>query len=277
MSLRATLAALAALSTLAAASAALATPVYSEDFNAAGFVGASLGADAPDLHSDRWANTDYFFINDFNGWNFAGGAYLAQNHGTSDGGLLLNENNGVATTLIGLTAGQTYSFSLLLSGDNRPGQAYLLNADLDGVLHSVGGIDLASGANPGSIFSFDFTASGATANLTLFQTRQGDSEASPIVDNITITEARGAVPEPGTWALMLSGFGMAGAALRRRRAAYRLVEIAADGKRTVEEFPAVDDRSALEQALAVAEGVAIELWHGARLVLRREMDERAAA
>lgn len=29
----------------------------------------------------------------------------------------------------------------------------------------------------------------------------------------------GAVPEPGTWALMISGFGLAGAALRRRRAA----------------------------------------------------------
>mgnify|MGYP003386475181 CR=1 FL=1 len=34
------------------------------------------------------------------------------------------------------------------------------------------------------------------------------------LDNITIT----AVPEPGTWALMIGGFGMAGAMLRRRRA-----------------------------------------------------------
>jgi hypothetical protein len=33
------------------------------------------------------------------------------------------------------------------------------------------------------------------------------------LDNINIT----AVPEPGTWALMIGGFGMAGAALRRRR------------------------------------------------------------
>lgn len=30
----------------------------------------------------------------------------------------------------------------------------------------------------------------------------------------------GAVPEPATWALMLSGFGLAGVAMRRRRAAF---------------------------------------------------------
>jgi hypothetical protein len=277
MSLRVTLAAFVAISTLAGASAALASPVYSENFNAAGFVGSSIGAAGIDATSDRWANTDYFLLNDFDGWTFAGGAYLAQNRGTSDGALLLNENGGVATTLIGLTAGQTYTFSLLLSGDNRQGQAYVFDATLDGVLHSIGGIDLAPGANPGSIFSFDFTASSASASLVLSQSTPRGSEASPIVDNITITQAAGGVPEPATWALMLSGFGMAGAALRRRRAAYRLVEIAADGSRTVEEFPALDDRSALQQALAVAEGVAIELWHGARLVLRREVSEQVAA
>jgi hypothetical protein len=29
-----------------------------------------------------------------------------------------------------------------------------------------------------------------------------------------------AVPEPGTWAMMILGFGIAGASLRRRRAAF---------------------------------------------------------
>lgn len=41
------------------------------------------------------------------------------------------------------------------------------------------------------------------------------------LDNINIT----AVPEPGTWALMIGGFGMAGAALRRRRAVLAHVSI----------------------------------------------------
>ena len=41
-------------------------------------------------------------------------------------------------------------------------------------------------------------------------------------DNITFGSERpgngNPVPEPATWALMISGFGMAGAMLRRRRA-----------------------------------------------------------
>jgi hypothetical protein len=41
------------------------------------------------------------------------------------------------------------------------------------------------------------------------------------LDNINIT----AVPEPGTWALMIGGFGLAGAALRRRRAVVAPVSI----------------------------------------------------
>jgi PEP-CTERM motif len=39
-----------------------------------------------------------------------------------------------------------------------------------------------------------------------------------LIDNLAISRvAQGAVPEPGTWAMMFAGFGMIGAAMRRRR------------------------------------------------------------
>ena len=37
------------------------------------------------------------------------------------------------------------------------------------------------------------------------------------LDNVSVTTS-GAVPEPATWAMMIAGFGLAGSALRRRRA-----------------------------------------------------------
>lgn len=43
-----------------------------------------------------------------------------------------------------------------------------------------------------------------------------DRDRTAFIDNVSLTAA---VPEPGTWAMMLVGFGMIGAASRRRRRA----------------------------------------------------------
>src|SRR5205085_10216715 len=46
----------------------------------------------------------------------------------------------------------------------------------------------------------------------------GSDEASTtFLDDALINAGRAGVPEPATWALMIGGFGLAGAALRRRR------------------------------------------------------------
>ncbi len=37
--------------------------------------------------------------------------------------------------------------------------------------------------------------------------------------NFTVTSAAGAVPEASTWAMLIAGFGLTGAAMRRRRSA----------------------------------------------------------
>jgi hypothetical protein len=62
------------------------------------------------------------------------------------------------------------------------------------------------------------------ANFNLTRTSFGDSALTPglagaatVTADFTLKAA--AVPEPASWALMIGGFGMAGATLRRRRAA----------------------------------------------------------
>lgn len=128
--------------------------------------------------------------------------------------------------------------------------------------------------------SFAPTAGGTTLLTFVGHANQDINDEYFGLDNVLVTGERdagpGGVPEPATWAMMLMGFGLAGAALRRR-SAYRLVEIAADGTRSSEEFRADDDQSALAQALEVSEGVAIEVWRGDRMVQHLRTDGLVAA
>ena len=68
---------------------------------------------------------------------------------TGNGALLLNENTGVATQILGLTIGQQYSINLLLSGDNRPGSNYVFNMSIGDDSWSQAGVDGLPGTNPG--------------------------------------------------------------------------------------------------------------------------------
>lgn len=103
--------------------------------------------------------------------------------------------------------------SFLLSGDNRPGSAYVLNVSVDGGPAVVfNGVDGASGSVPGVVSTLNFTARGTTASLVFAQASSTD--ASPMIDNITVSAA---VPEAATWMLMVAGFGMVGVAARRRK------------------------------------------------------------
>jgi hypothetical protein len=59
--------------------------------------------------------------------------------------------------------------------------------------------------------TFTFQATSALSKLTLSSTDNGSGGV--FFDGLSVT----AVPEPATWALMIGGFGMAGALLRRQR------------------------------------------------------------
>lgn len=193
--------------------------VLSEDFNSSAFLGAGWSF----AHfSDRWENTQYHYpAASANGWTVSGnGVFVASNLDDPNGdqAILLNEgaNSKISHALNNLIAGETYNVSFLYWGDNITGGAWSLFADVGATNYaSISGVDLASGTNPGTTHNFSFVAAGSSTTLSFYEF--SNSGASPIIDNVLVTGPTAAVPEPATWALMIGGFGFAGATLRRRR------------------------------------------------------------
>ncbi len=64
-----------------------------------------------------------------------------------------------------------------------------------------------------------FTATGTTAKLTFFDATPdaASSIASNIILDAVLVSEQSVVPEPATWALLMTGFGMVGSAVRARR------------------------------------------------------------
>lgn len=88
---------------------------------------------------------------------------------------------------------------------------------LNGFDVTLNGTQLAAGAfngdqSVGRYMTYDFGADRVTK--VIFSSSGNSFE----LDNIAVS----AVPEPGAWALMIAGFGLMGAALRRRQAALAL-------------------------------------------------------
>ena len=97
-------------------------------------------------------------------------------------------------------------------------------------------ISLFSGVTPLGVLTFDsppdpgnnFGFAGITTDVgvTSFRVQASNGENfNTGVDNIRI-QAQAAVPEPGTWALMLLGFGAVGGSLRFRRSRRKLAPLA---------------------------------------------------
>ncbi len=71
-------------------------------------------------------------------------------------------------------------------------------------------------ADPGSYLHFGVASANGVGGFSLFG---GGVEGNTSIDNVVVNAGAPGVPEPATWALMLTGFGLAGASLRRRRIA----------------------------------------------------------
>ena len=118
---------------------------------------------------------------------------------------------------IGDGTGTPQTFNWHDSADNEPG-AYVTLTKVGGGnfsllsfdYYSDGGLSVTGGA-----YSLNYDAGGGTiggllnVNSVTFY-GPGDNQ----LDNITVS---GGVPEPTSWAMMVGGFGLAGAAMRRRR------------------------------------------------------------
>mgnify|MGYP000854143153 CR=1 FL=1 len=99
-----------------------------------------------------------------------------------------------------------YNFANLGASD----QVVLPSVTTTGVSTSY----VIAGAQGFGSYSIFFTAGNAGSLKFFVGTNSGDN-IGPLVDNVSLNLAN-RVPEPAAWAMMLAGFGLVGAAMRRR-------------------------------------------------------------
>jgi hypothetical protein len=146
------------------------------------------------------------------------------------GGYGLNENGSATTTPIIGTNGTTNVITLTFDNPVAAFGAGFTYAVINN--QPVGNAPLISAfdSNGGLIASYDLEAlapirSGGTNNFFLFRGIDGQGtgiksftmQGAFVIAAGSFTNA--AVPEPASWAMLIAGFGLTGAAMRRRRAA----------------------------------------------------------
>ncbi len=150
---------------------------------------------------------------------FQVGRAVFDNGGNGGGGIFQS-----ITTINGLL---TFSadFASFSSSSNN-GSGGLFSVLLDGMtLNSFDTGSIDGGAIERGSLAFSTNVTAGTHVLSLQATRPFTTGTPfPVYgrtpfqyfDNISATQGGGAVPEPATWGLMITGFGLAGGALRRR-------------------------------------------------------------
>jgi hypothetical protein len=139
---------------------------------------------------------------------------------------------GVKSDAIDTVAGTTYRVgfdvgAFFVRGQGSYGDV-TIDLRVDDVLAGsfTNALGLTSAGSDWQRFTYDFVASGPSVRLTfLASTALSSSYLGAGLDNVTfdvVTQqpggpvSPGGVPEPGAWALMILGFGLAGSGLRRQ-------------------------------------------------------------
>ena len=149
---------------------------------------------------------------------------------TSRGGLAPGSDKGAlfflsgASTFLDYAPGFTTGFSFNYSQVNTPGGAVKVWDGLGGTGNLLGTITLSLTASncPGFTGAYcPFVPIGVSFAGTAKSIEFAGVANYVVFDDVTFGSATPgpAVPEPATWALMIAGFGMVGAAMRRRTTA----------------------------------------------------------
>jgi len=231
-----------ALATVAAlgTTAAQATPinyVSNGGFESTSGGSGKLSTSAGDTTLSNWTVTGYSYL--FNAGNVdttGSGSNKLTLWGPNDGsanGLGASQDGGnfvgadgnyyagtLSQTLTGLTIGQTYNLTFDWAGAQQAGftgtnSAMFWSTVFGGVTQNTASISLDSKGFSGWMQqTFQITATSTSQALT-FLANANVKGAPPflLLDGVSVT----AVPEPGTWALMLGGLGAIAWLARRRR------------------------------------------------------------
>ncbi len=119
-------------------------------------------------------------------------------------------------------ADDTYETGFLFGNIPTTINAVMVDGLNIGPLNETTGIDLFGDAfpvgrtDPWQTHTISFTATQAGSVQIDLRSYSTDG-SGPLLDNVTLDVTGGGVPEPASWALMILGFGAAGATLRLRR------------------------------------------------------------
>ncbi|MBS0502751.1 MAG: PEP-CTERM sorting domain-containing protein [Proteobacteria bacterium] len=225
---------LAAVAVVTIAAPATAGVVYSNNFDGENGGNTALNYNGFNGLTVTNGTVDLVKSGDF-GITCAGGsgACVDLDGSTSDAGL-------VSSNSYAFNAGDRVALSLLFSGNQRnapPPDTFSMTFNFGGPISgtygasssTLGNFNFGSFTNQSSLtvtisnvapgfsmtdftFFFDPTNGGSTS----FGLQDaGNDNIGIVIDNLSL--AVGAVPEPTTWAMMIAGFGLAGAAMRGRR------------------------------------------------------------